>query len=391
MIPYGRHYLDEDDIKAVTDLMRSGASLTQGPKVEEFERAVADYVGAKYAVAVSSATAGLHIAAVAAGVKPGAALVTSPITFIASSNAALYAGGTPLFADIDTATVNMSPASLAAVLRAHPETKAIVPVHFGGLPCDMPAIRAEADKVGAVIIEDAAHALGGHYPDGSKIGSNSHGHMTVFSFHPVKAVAAGEGGIVTTNDEGYYRHMLRLRSHGINKLDDPFELPDQAGPQDNPDPWYYEMQELGFHYRITDIQCALALSQLGKLDRFIARRRQLAEAYDAAFADFSHLRPAQAGSRELSGHHLYVLRIKFDEIGVSRAELMRKLRERDIGSQVHYIPVPAQPVYRKLQMRPEDYPNSMDYYGECLSIPLFYSLTDEQQQDVVAALRELVG
>ena len=391
MIPYGRHYLDEDDIQAVTQLMRSGASLTQGPKVEEFERAVADYVGAKYAVAVSSATAGLHIAAVAAGVKPGAALVTSPITFIASSNAALYAGGTPLFADIDPGTVNMSPASLGAVLRAHPETKAIVPVHFAGLPCDMPAIRAEADRTGAVIIEDAAHALGGQYPDGSKIGSNSYGHMTVFSFHPVKAVAAGEGGIVTTNDEGYYRHMLRLRSHGINKLDDPFELPEQAGPLDNFDPWYYEMQELGFHYRITDIQCALALSQLGKLDKFIARRRELAEAYDAAFSDFAHLLPAQAEGRELSGHHLYVLRIKFDEIGHTRAELMRELRQRGIGTQVHYIPVPAQPVYRKLQLRPEDYPNALAYYQECLSIPLFYSLTDAQQQDIVAALQELVG
>lgn len=391
MIPYGRHHLDEDDIKAVTDLMRSGNSLTQGPKVEEFERAVADYVGAKYAVAVSSATAGLHIAAIAAGVKPGNALVTSPITFIASSNAALYAGGKPLFTDIDPDTVNMSPTSLAAVLRAHPETRAIVPVHFAGLPCDMPAIRAEADRVGAIIIEDAAHALGGHYPDGSKIGSNSHGHMTVFSFHPVKAVAAGEGGIVTTNDEGFYRHMLRLRSHGINKLDDELELPEQAGPLGNPDPWYYEMQELGYHYRITDIQCALALSQFGKLDRFIARRRQLAEAYDAAFANFALLRPAQTEGRERSGHHLYVLRIKFDELSISRAELMRELRKRGIGSQVHYIPVPAQPVYRKLQLRPEDYPNALTYYQECLSIPLFYSLTDEQQVSVIEALRELVG
>jgi len=391
MIPYGRHYLDEDDIRAVTDLLRSGDSLTQGPRVEAFEQTVAEYVGAKYAVAVSSATAGLHIAAIAAGVKPGSALVTSPITFVASSNAALYAGGTALFADIDPSTVNMSPASLREVLSAHPETKAIVPVHFAGLPCDMPAIRAEADRVGAIIIEDAAHALGGHYPDGSKIGSNSHGHMTVFSFHPVKAVAAGEGGIITTNDEGYYRQLLRLRSHGINKLDDQFELPEQAGPADRPDPWYYEMQELGFHYRITDIQCALALSQMSKLDTFITKRRQLAEAYDAAFADFANLGPAQVEGRELSGHHLYVLRINFDRIGLTRAELMRELRERGIGSQVHYIPVPMQPVYRKLQNRPEDYPNALAFYRECLSIPLFYSLTDVQQQDVVAALRELVG
>ena len=359
--------------------------------VDAFERGVADYVGAKYAVAVSSATAGLHIAALAAGVGPGSALVTSPITFIASANAALYAGARPLFADVDPATVNMSPVSLSAVLREHPETKAVIPVHFAGLPCDMPAIRAEADRVGAIVIEDAAHALGGSYPDGSKIGSNGHGHMTVFSFHPVKAIAAGEGGIVTTNDEQFYRRMLRLRSHGINKMDDPFMLSEQAGPPGLPDPWYYEMQEVGFNYRITDIQCALALSQLKKLDMFIVRRRQLAETYDAALAGFANLRPAQTTGRELSGHHLYVVRIDFDRIEQSRAELMRALKERGIGSQVHYIPVPAQPVYRKSQLRPEDYPNAMTYYREGLSIPLFYDLTDEQQQQVIDALQELVG
>jgi UDP-4-amino-4,6-dideoxy-N-acetyl-beta-L-altrosamine transaminase len=391
MIPYGRHHIDEDDIKAVVDLLRSGAALTQGPMVDAFERGIAGYVGAKYAVAVSSATAGLHIAALAAGVGPASALVTSPITFVASANAALYAGARPLFADIDPTTVNMSPPSLAAVLRDHPEAKAVVPVHFAGLPCDMPAIKAEADRAGVIVIEDAAHALGGSYADGSKIGSNSHAHMTVFSFHPVKAVAAGEGGIVTTNDERFYRRMLRLRSHGINKLDDPFELPEQAGNADAPDPWYYEMQEIGFHYRITDIQCALALSQLKKLDAFIARRRQLAEAYDLAFADFSSLRPAQTAGRELSGHHLYVVRIDFERIGLSRAQLMRALRERGIGSQVHYIPVPAQPVYRRLQLRPEDYPHALAYYDAALSIPLFYDLSDEQQQHVIETLRELVG
>lgn len=390
MIPYGRHHIDEDDIKAVVDLLRNGW-LTQGPMVDAFERGIADYVGAKYAVAVSSATAGLHIAALAAGVGPGSALVTSPITFIASANAALYAGGQPLFADIDPATVNMSPVSLRAVLREHPETRAVVPVHFAGLPCDMPAIRAEADRACAIVIEDAAHALGGSYPEGTKIGSNSHAHMTVFSFHPVKAIAAGEGGVVTTNDEQFYRRLLRLRSHGINKLDDPLLLPDQAGSPQSPDPWYYEMQEVGFHYRITDIQCALALSQLGKLDRFISRRRQLAEQYDVAFAGFSNLRPAQVGGRELSGHHLYVVRIDFDRIGLSRADLMHALRERGIGSQVHYIPVPAQPVYRKLQLRPEDYPNAMAYYQQGLSIPLFYDLTDEQQKQVIGAMQELVG
>lgn len=390
MIPYGRHHIDEDDINAVVDLLRKGW-LTQGPMVDAFERGVADYVGAKYAVAVSSATAGLHIAGLAAGLDSNSALVTSPITFVASANVALYTGARPLFADIEPTTVNMSAQSLGTVLRAHPETKAVIPVHFAGLACDMPAIRAEADRTGAVVIEDAAHALGGSYQDGGKIGSNNHSHMTVFSFHPVKAIAAGEGGIVTTNDEAFYRRLLRLRSHGINKLNDPFELPEQAGDPQNPDIWYYEMQEIGYHYRITDIQCALALSQLKKLDRFIARRRELAKAYDAAFSEFTNLRPAQTMGRDISGHHLYVVRIDFAKIGVSRDQLMRKLRERGIGSQVHYIPVPAQPIYRKQQLRPEDYRHAMDYYQECLSIPLFYDLGDDQQQDVISALKELVG
>ncbi|RZA25556.1 MAG: UDP-4-amino-4,6-dideoxy-N-acetyl-beta-L-altrosamine transaminase, partial [Proteobacteria bacterium] len=244
MIPYGRHHIDESDIAAVSDLLRGGM-LTQGPMVDTFEQAICDYTGAKYAVALSSATAGLHLAALAAGVGPGSTLVTSPITFVASSNAALYAGARPLFADISRETVNLSPEKLEAVLAAHPEARAVVPVHFAGLPCDMSAIKALAANSGAKVIEDAAHALGGHYPDGSRIGSNTNADMTVFSFHPVKAIAAGEGGVVTTNDEALYRRLVRLRSHGINKLDDPFELPDQAFTNGAVNPWYHEMQELG--------------------------------------------------------------------------------------------------------------------------------------------------
>jgi perosamine synthetase len=391
MIPYGRHHIDEADITAVSDLLRGG-QLTQGPMVEAFEQSIVDYTGARYAVAVSSATAGLHIAAVAAGVGPGTSLVTTPITFVASSNAALYAGGRPLFADIDPQTVNMSPQRLAERLAEHPEVKAVVPVHFAGLPCDMEAIKAIADDAGAMVIEDAAHALGGRYFDGSRIGSNSHASMTVFSFHPVKAIAAGEGGIVTTNDPAIHRRLLRLRSHGINKLDDPLEQLDQAFTDGQPNPWYHEMQELGYHYRITDIQCALALSQLTKLDSFITRRRELALAYDVDFATFTHLRPAQPmEGRDQSGHHLYVIRIDFAAIGKSRREVMLALRERGIGSQVHYIPVPGQPVYRRLQNRAEDYPAAMDYYRQALSIPLFYDLSDEQRQSVVEALRDIVG
>jgi perosamine synthetase len=389
MIPYGRHHIDEEDIQAVVDVLRSGA-LTQGPAVEAFERAVAEYVGSKYAIAVSSGTAALHLSALAAGVGPGKSLITSPITFVASANAALYAGGRPVFADIDPKTVNMSPASLREALAENPDARAIVPVHFAGLPCDMPAIKAAADQAGAVVIEDAAHALGAQYADGRRVGSCAYSLMTVFSFHPVKAIAAGEGGMITTNDESIYRRILRLRSHGINKLDDPFELPEQAETNGVRDPWYYEMQELGFHYRITDIQCGLALSQFKKLDRFIARRRELADNYDKAFADMRYCRPAQISGRDQSGHHLYVLRIDFNAAGLSRGQLMQKLRSHDVGSQVHYIPVPAHPHYRRLGFRPEQYPNAQKYYQEALSLPLYYDLTPNDQKRVIAGVSELL-
>jgi UDP-4-amino-4,6-dideoxy-N-acetyl-beta-L-altrosamine transaminase len=364
--------------------MRSGW-LTQGPAVEAFENAAKDYVGAKYAVAVSNGTTGLHIAALAADVGPGDTLVTSPITFVASSNAAFYCGAKPLFADIDPETINLSPEKLKTVLAENPNVKAIVPVHFGGLPCDMLAIKHLADKAGAHVIEDAAHALGAQYEDGGMVGNCAHSDMTVFYFHPVKAIAAGEGGLVTTNDEALYRRLLRLRSHGINKLDDLHEQPAHGGP------WYYEMQELGYNYRITDLQSALALSQLKKLDKFIARRRQSADVYDEAFGALENCRPAQPMGRDRSGLHLYVLRINLNAIGMNKTELMLALRERGVGSQVHYIPVPAHPFYREHQYRPDDYADANTYYAEALSIPLFFDLTDEQQQCVINAFEELVG
>jgi UDP-4-amino-4,6-dideoxy-N-acetyl-beta-L-altrosamine transaminase len=390
MIPYGKHHIDEEDIQAVVDVLRSGI-LTQGPAIEAFEQAIAKYAGAKYAVALSSGTAALHLAALAAGVGPGKSLITSPITFVASANAALYAGGRVVFADIDPDTINMSPEALKKALAENPDARAVVPVHFAGLPCDMPAIKAAADQAGVVVIEDAAHALGGTYPCGQRVGSCVFSLMTIFSFHPVKAIAAGEGGMITTNDEAIYRKLLRLRSHGINKLDDPLQLPEQATTNGVPNPWYYEMQELGFHYRITDMQCGLALSQLKKLDRFIGRRRALAKKYDEAFAGMKNCRPAQKMGRDLSGHHLYVLRIDFEKLGKSRGQLMQELRARQIGSQVHYIPVPAQPHYHRLGFKPEDYPNAQAYYQQALSIPLFYDLTDEQQLSVITAFKELVG
>lgn len=390
MIPYGKHHIDEEDIQAVVNVLRSGI-LTQGPIIEQFEQEIARYVGARYAIAVSSGTAALHLAALAAGVGPGSALITSPITFVASANAALYTGGSVVFADIDPQTINMSPNSLAIALENNPNTKAVIPVHFAGLPCDMPAIKLLADNAGAVIIEDAAHALGASYPAGGKVGSCSHSLMTIFSFHPVKAIAAGEGGMITTNDEIIYRKLLRLRSHGINKLDDALEIPSQAQANGEVNPWYYEMQTLGFHYRITEMQCALALSQFKKLDQFISRRRTLAKKYDELFAAFKNCRPAQLMGRDLSGHHLYVLRIDFNSLDINRAELMKKLKDKGIGSQVHYIPVPMQPYYRKLGLNFEDFPDAINYYEEALSIPLFYDLTDAQQEYIVTIFKDLVA
>jgi perosamine synthetase len=390
VIPYGRHHIDEDDIQAVVDCLRSGA-LTQGAKIAEFEQAVASYVGARYAVAVSSGTAALHIAALTAGLRPGTALVTSPITFAASANAALFTGARVVFSDVDAETANLSPGALAASLAQNPDVRAVIPVHFAGLACDMVAIQTMADRAGAEIIEDGAHALGALYPDGRAVGCCAHSLMTVFSFHPVKSIAAGEGGMITTNDETVYRSLLRLRSHGINKGDDPLQCPNAAETNGVPNPWYYEMQELGFNYRITDVQCALALSQLNKLDRFLTRRRQLVYRYDQAFAESGAIQPAQKIGREWSAHHLYPVRIDFAAAGTSRAALMQQLRERSVISQVHYIPVPAHPYYRRLGFNPEDYPNAQQYYQKALSIPLYYDLTEQQQDDVIAMLNELLS
>ncbi len=389
MIPYGKHYIDDDDIQAVVNVLKSGA-LTQGPAVEAFEQAVANYVGAKYAVAVSSGTAALHLAAMAAGVGPGTSLVTSPITFVASANAGLYVGAKVLFADIDPETVNISPESLKDVLNKNSDVKAIIPVHFAGLPCDMPRIKSLADSAGAVVIEDAAHALGATYADGQRVGSCAHSLMTIFSFHPVKAIAAGEGGMIMTNDEVTYRKLIRLRSHGINKLDDPLQVPNQAFTNGELNPWYYEMQELGFHYRITDLQCALALSQFKKIENFIDRRRQLVKQYDEFFLSTDHCRPAQNVGRDQSAHHIYILKINFDSVGLHRGEFMRQLKVRGIGSQVHYIPVPSQPYYQKLGFQIQEYPNAQKYYQQALSIPLFYSLSDVQQEYVVSTIKELL-
>ncbi|MBM3359088.1 MAG: UDP-4-amino-4,6-dideoxy-N-acetyl-beta-L-altrosamine transaminase [Betaproteobacteria bacterium] len=389
-LPYGRHYVDDDDIQAVVEVLRHGW-LTQGPKIAEFEQAIADYVGAKYAVAVSNGTAALHLACIAADIGKGDVVVTSPNTFVASASSALCVGATPQFSDIDAETLNMDTAALAARCTELGRVRAIVPVHFGGLPCDMPEIRKIADAAQAVVIEDAAHALGATYADGSRVGCCAYSEMTVFSFHPVKIMTTGEGGIITTNEEKLYRGLLRLRSHGITKGNDPYLHRDLAYTDGEPNMWYYEMQEVGLNYRITDIQCALGISQLRKLPRFLERRRELALQYDRMFVEVRHIRPGQPTGRERSAHHLYVVRIDFDAIGRSRNAFMRALKESSILSQVHYIPVHTHPFFRRNGHERDRFPVMEDYYGQALSLPLFYGLSDQEQRYVVGRIKELLG
>ena len=400
MLPYGKHYVDEDDIQAVVDVLRNGM-LTQGPKVAELEQVVANHVGAKYAVAVSSGTAALHLACIAADIGPGCEVITTPNTFVASANCVLYVGGSLQFVDIDPHTLNIDVEDLALLCQASTKIKAIIPVHFAGLSCDMSRIRTIADDCGAMIIEDASHALGARYEDGSKVGNCRFSQMTVFSFHPVKGIAAGEGGMITTNDKDVYQRLLALRSHGICKGN--FELPgvsvadksilkpDAALENGELKPWYFEMQELGFNYRITDIQCALALSQMKKIALFLQRRNEIAKVYDDAFQSIDGVSVTQLAGRDRSSHHIYVVRIDFDTIGLSRHEFMKKLASRGVGSQVHYIPVPMHPYYEKLGFRLNDYPKTAKYYQEALSLPLYFGLSDEEQSLVVKSIQWLLS
>ncbi len=366
-------------------------SLTQGPKIEEFEVAVAKKVGAKYAVAVSSATAGLHLALLALELEPDSEVVTSPISFLSSSNSALYSGLKPRFIDIDPQTLNLSVAETAQAIAESDSIKALIPVHLAGSACEMENLSRIAKARGIAIIEDAAHALGGFYSNGQPVGNCVFSDLTVFSFHPVKSVTTGEGGIITTNSEILYRRLLRLRSHGVNQLDDPLADLVLGFTNGQKNLWYHEMQELGFHYRLSEIQAALGLSQLKKLDKFISKRMRLAKNYDQLLAGQPGIELTQTQMRNSSAHHLYILLIDFSNFSVSRNELMTKLRKAGIGSQVHYRPIPTQPYYQERGYAAHNIPRAMEYYSKCISIPLHPKLKKRAQKKIVRKIFQILS
>ena len=371
-IPYGRQSINEDDIKAVEEVLKSDF-LTTGPKIAEFERKFADYVGAKYAVAVSNGTAALHIACMAAGIGKGDEVITTPITFAASANCALYCGATPVFADIDPVTYNISPESVESYVTER--TKAIIPVHYTGQTCDMDAIHKIADKYNLIVIEDAAHAVGAEYK-GKKIGSLSD--MTEFSFHPVKHITCGEGGIVTTNREDLYEKLKLFRTHGITREEKFLHKVDG--------PWYYEQIDLGYNYRITDIQAALGISQLGRIDKFLEKRKKIAAKYDEAFRDFNGIEIPKQAEYSNSAYHLYV--IKVDKS--IRKALFEYLRANNIGVNVHYIPVYTFPYYREHGYENVKCENAEKLYESIISIPIYYDLSDEEQDYVIDKIKEFM-
>jgi UDP-4-amino-4,6-dideoxy-N-acetyl-beta-L-altrosamine transaminase len=373
-LPYSRQRIDEQDIEAVSAVLRS-EWITQGPTIAKFEEAFAKKTGAKFAVALSNGTAALHLAYLAAGLKEGENIVTTPNTFVATANAALYCGGNVKFADIDAETGLIDAAKIEPLIDA--KTKLIAPVDFGGCPADLKEIYALAKSRSLFVIQDACHSLGATY-ENSVVGDGKYADMTVFSFHPVKPITTGEGGAITTNDEALYKKLLRLRTHGISK----------ENMSQNPGPWYYEMTELGFNFRLTDIQAALGLSQLSKLDAFVASRRQIAARYDEAFRSAKHVRPLKIKSGRRSGYHLYVVRIDFASLGKSRAQVMAELKAKNVGSQVHYIPVFSQPYYKRIQSQP-NCPEAEKYYERALSIPIYPFMSDSDVQRVIDAMAKL--
>lgn len=380
IIPYGHQTIDDTDIAEVAEALRS-EFITQGPRITEFEDALCKYTRSRYAVAVSSGTAALHIACLAASISRGEEVITSPITFIASANCVLYCGGNPVFADIQEETVNIDPKEVAKKITR--KTRAVLPVHFAGFPCDMEAIVAVARKNGLVVIEDAAHALGARYKD-SKIGSCRYSDMTTFSFHPLKGITTGEGGAVVTNDKKLHRKLLMLRNHGITRKGRRF----MGKAVEKNGNWYYEMQCLGFNYRITDLQCALGISQLKKLDTFLERRREIAAFYTEKFSGTESILLPQESANTRSAWHLYYIRLKDSS---RRRDVFDALRQNGIGAQVHYIPIYFHPFYKKLSGgRDHRCPIAERYYSQTITLPLYPSMTFAQAAYIVKTVKKVL-
>jgi perosamine synthetase len=372
LLPYGRQSIAEDDIQAVVDVLRSDW-LTTGPKVGEFEEALAARVGAKFAVAFSSGTGALHGAAFSAGLKSGDAAVTSPLTFAATANCVLYQGAQPVFADVSPDTLNLDPDHLAE--RIKPNTRAVFPVDYAGHPADLDPILALADTHGLTVIEDACHALGAEYRGRH---SGSIAHMSVFSFHPVKHLATGEGGMVTTDRSDFAESLRRFRNHGIST---------DARQRHASGQWHYEMVLLGFNYRLTDVACALGLSQLKKLDPNLARRREIAARYTAAFRNFPGIVPPTVRADVNPAWHLYPIRLDPAKLSADRAQVFRALRAENIGVNVHYVPVHLHPYYRdQFGYRGGEYPVAEAAYEQLISLPMFHGMTEQDVEDVIGAV-----
>ncbi len=377
-IHYGRQYIDQADIDAVTEALKSPA-LTGGPRVEQLERRLCEVTQAKYAVAVSNGTAALHLAAMAAGFTRGDEVIVSSITFAASANCVLYVGAKPVFADINPETYNIDPEAVRALIT--PRTRGIIAVDFTGQAVELDRLREICREHNLILIEDAAHAIGTKYK-GQPVGSISD--MTCFSFHPVKTVTGGEGGAVTTNDERIYRRLLRLRSHGITRNREEMVHPTDAA-------WYNEQVELGYNYRITDIQAALIVSQLDKLPAFAGRRDEIVKKYDAAFSDMPEIRVQREIPESDTTRHLYILRLRSERLNCDRREFFDALWAENICSQVHYLPVYRHSYYENLGYKRGICPNAEQFYEEVMSIPLYYAMTDQDVEDVISAVKKLVG
>jgi UDP-4-amino-4,6-dideoxy-N-acetyl-beta-L-altrosamine transaminase len=380
-IPYGRQNITDEDIEAVVKVLKSDW-LTQGPDIKKFEDSFAEYVGSKYAVAVSNGTAALHLSAMALNIKPGDKVITTPITFVASANCVKYCGGEVVFVDIDPKTYLLDINKVRTLLENAPKGtyKGIIPVDFAGRANDLEEFRSLADEYGMWILEDACHSPGGYFIDkngeNQNCGNGKFADLAIFSFHPVKHIAAGEGGMITTNDEVIYKKLLNLRSHGIQQ--DPDKRVYQHGV------WYYEMQELGYNYRLTDFQAALGLSQLQRADKGLERRKEIAFEYQKAFQDSKYIK-GHSGVIDGHAYHLYIIEVE------NRTGLINFLRENNIFAQVHYIPAHLMPYYRQFGWKDGDMPQSENFYNNCLSLPMFPTLTNEEQQFVIDKVLEFIN